>query len=543
MNALVLLYGFQAKALGRRVTRNLRSVKGALLFIFGVAVIGLWMAPSIWQAMRMRRTDPAAVLDAAPVLLLASCILQIFSSGGEKAIAFTPGEVDFLFPGPFTRRQLLAYKLGKALAAMTFSATLLCVVLLRHAAGWSQAWVALLLGMMFLQLFGMVVTLVGQTIGERAYTRGRKLVLGLVLLALLVAALPLLKSSQGRPGFFQIAHTVRTSRVGGILLAPLDVFGRLFTASSWWPTGLMYLGLALLVDLALMFVVFYLDADYLETSAAKSAALYERLQRVRRGGIMGMARPAKPGAKVRGAVPLLPAWRGAGPIAWRQATAAVRSSRGMLMILLLLAIGVGPVILGAGKDKAGNVAGIVVGAMAWITLIVSGWLRFDFRGDLDNLDYLKSLPITPWAVAAGQLITPTALMTACHLLIVGTVLAAVRHLDVILLFAVVVCLPFNAMMFAIENLVFLLFPTRAAANPADFQGYGRQILLLFAKGVLILIAGALAAGFALVVHVTTSSWPAAAITAGIVLSAVAVALVPLVGWAYARFDVTGDMPA
>ena len=108
MHPLVLLYKLQAKALYRRLTRNLRSVKGAFLFIVGVLVIGLWLAPSLWQAVRSERTDPAAVRDVTPVILLTMCLLALVSTGGEKAIAFTPAEVDFLFPGPFTRRQLLA---------------------------------------------------------------------------------------------------------------------------------------------------------------------------------------------------------------------------------------------------------------------------------------------------------------------------------------------------------------------------------------------------------------------------------------------------
>src|SRR5207302_3385 len=82
MHPLVLLYKLQAKALYRRLTRNLRSVKGAFLFIVGVLVIGLWLAPSLWQAVRSERTDPAAVCDVAPVILLAMCLLTLVSSGG-----------------------------------------------------------------------------------------------------------------------------------------------------------------------------------------------------------------------------------------------------------------------------------------------------------------------------------------------------------------------------------------------------------------------------------------------------------------------------
>jgi hypothetical protein len=95
----------------------------------------------------------------------------------------------------------------------------------------------------------------------------------------------------------------------------------------------------------------------------------------------------------------------------------------------------------------------------------------------------------------------------------------------------------------VENFIFLLFPTRAAATPADFQGYGRQILVFFAKGLLILIAGGLAvtAGFA--AHLLTHSLAAAVATGGVVVTLAAAGTIPAVAWAFGRFDVATDVPA
>src|SRR3954470_14757246 len=139
MHPLLTLYRLQAIALRRRLFRGFASVKGAFLFLFGLVVVGLWVAPALWSAHDGPRTDPAMVREVTPVILLAMCLLALLTSGGEKAIAFTPAEVDFLFPGPFTRRALLAYKIGKTLAGVVFSSLLLSVVLLRHATGWPQA--------------------------------------------------------------------------------------------------------------------------------------------------------------------------------------------------------------------------------------------------------------------------------------------------------------------------------------------------------------------------------------------------------------------
>src|SRR5438445_2317384 len=118
-----------------------------------------------------------------------------------------------------------------AAAGAVFSSLLLSVVFLRHASGWPQAWVAMCLALLFVQLFGMAITLVAQSAGERAYTRTRRVILWLIIIAVVVSVLPALKGAE-RPGFFEIARMLRASRVGSVLLAPLEVFGRLMTAGG-----------------------------------------------------------------------------------------------------------------------------------------------------------------------------------------------------------------------------------------------------------------------------------------------------------------------
>ena len=38
---------------------------------------------------------------------------MIVSSSGDKAIAFTPGEVDMLFPGPFSRARAAGIQIAR----------------------------------------------------------------------------------------------------------------------------------------------------------------------------------------------------------------------------------------------------------------------------------------------------------------------------------------------------------------------------------------------------------------------------------------------
>lgn len=463
-------------------------------------------------------------------------------------MVFTPAEVDFLFPGPFTRRQLLAYKIGKSLVGLLFSSFLMSVVFLRHASSWPFAWVGLFLGMFFMQLFSMAITLIAQAAGERAYTNTRKIILIAVIALIAAVALPALKGG-GRIGFFQMAQSLQQSRVGSVLLAPLEVFGHLFVASHLWPDGVIYSAAAIGIIGVLTGVVFYLDADYLEAAAAKSQAVYARLQRVRKGGLSAMA---KPGKKGKFSIPQLPNLRGAGPIGWRQMTTALRNSRGLFFILLILTISVGPLVLSHHAEEKANhpgdpvssMTGGLVIAMGWITLVVAAWLRFDFRGDLDLLDHLKSLPISANAISIGQLITPVLMLTICHWIIIASVAVIAQRVDFLLASAAALSLPFNGLLFGVENFIFLLFPTRAAANPADFQGYGRQLLMLFAKGGILVLTAGVAAAVGAIAHFLFKAPPAVAVAiSGLLLCGFAVATVPVVAWAYTRFDVSGDVPS
>src|SRR4051812_37900697 len=118
--ALFKLMVLQARAAVRRAVRGVRTPRGAAFFAVGVLVFGLWLGPVLFSTLLHSRpeagalrTDPRKARQFMPALLLLFCVASLFSTG-DKAISFSPGEVNFLFAGPFTRRQLLGYKLTKA---------------------------------------------------------------------------------------------------------------------------------------------------------------------------------------------------------------------------------------------------------------------------------------------------------------------------------------------------------------------------------------------------------------------------------------------
>ena len=98
--------------------------------------------------------------------------------------------------------------------------------------------------------------------------------------------------------------------------------------------------------------------------------------------------------------------------------------------------------------------------------------------------------------------------------------------------------PFNILMFATENLIFLISPSRpATVGPGDFSILGRQIFTLFLRAVVVMIGSGIAAIAGGVAYLATnrSISVLTTVTAAILLAESA-ALIPALAWAFTRFD-------
>ena len=129
----------------------------------------------------------------------------------------------------------------------------------------------------------------------------------------------------------------------------------------------------------------------------------------------------------------------------------------------------------------------IVGSLIFYSfLLMPAALRFDFRRDVDRMAVLKSLPLSPLAITVGQLAAPIVACTLFQLVVVCVALA-VRPFPVSwLVLTLLILLPANTLIFALENLIFLLYPYRP--NQEGVGVFLRSILTFTAKGVLFFIA-------------------------------------------------------
>lgn len=534
--ALRKLLALRFHASLRRMVCNLKTLRGAVFTVIGLTTLLFGLGPQVAMLFVYPvRESPDALRTVLPLVLLGYCVLSIFSSIVQGGIRFTPAEVDFLFSAPFTRRQMLIYKLACGLPGLLFLTLLLPVFLLRYQITWVAILVGGFLTLAGIQLLTTAAVLYGQTIAERAYTWLRKLLLGLLIVSIGLG-LGILASSHSPDDSLELVRQFSDSPVGLCLLAPFTVFSRTLTAEQVFPDLVGWGLLATLLDLGLLGLVLHLDVNYLEAAVVASQKLYDRIQRVRQGRI---SEASSKTASWR--VPQLPWLGGAGPIVHRQFLTTLRSLRVVGLSVVVLSAMFLPMVFSQSENKP---AFLLAFPLVFVSVFFSRMLPFDFRGDLDHLDWLKSLPLHPVTLAAGQLVVPVLLMTTLH----GLAFAAIGILSpgdsAMLVVLALFTVPFNAIVFGMDNLVFLLFPVRLApSTPGDFQHTGRAMVEMFLKMVGMGLCCGVAAGLGgLVYWLTDGMWLAFLITTWLALTAAAVALVPCVAWAYGCFDVSTDTP-
>lgn len=541
-SALWLLIGLQARGWVRYGLRGLATPKGALLALLGGAIFVPWIL-SFWLAPTHGRGLSAEQLRIfGPAALAGYCVLNVFLTAGENALYFTPAEVSFLFSAPLSRRQLLAYKLASTAMVGVPTSFLMALVFRPHAGSYVSALVGIILVFGFVHLFGMTLYLLVSAIGAPLFQRGRRAVTTF-LLVLGGIGLFIVRYDLGPRGLDQILSQIARSPAWQVVFLPFSWYIETILAKEVWPDLVVHAILCLFINGGLVAVVFFLDTLNLESIASSSARLYTRIQRLRGRTVEGASEEE---AGFRATCPALPHWGGIGTILWRQLTTALRQpGRLFLTSLPFIFILIGPII-SAQEDNTptGQLVPLLVAGVLWVALFITALVPYDFRGDLDRMVVLKGLPIAPWRMVIGQLLTPVLLIAFLQGVVLTCLFFLIADSAHLVIAGAIFLLPFNFLLFGVENLLFLLFPVRlVGANPGDFQTVGKNVLFLLARVMSLGLVCASAGFAAFATFWLTHSQILAGGMAWSIVVVADVCLVPLIGIAFTAFDVTRDVPA
>lgn len=463
----------------------------------------------------------------------------VLFSTGESTVYFTASEVAFLLPAPITRKQLLAYKLFKSFLGIVFLCLFMSLMFSARLGMWLSGFVGMVLTFTFLQLLTMNVAFVRQVLQEKVHVLLRRLFGYSVSIVVLVAVIQTTQQASSAD-FWTLVATFRQTPAGTWLLAPFQIFIRTILA----PDIVSFLASAsvvFVIDAVLLTIAFRLDALSLEAALATSEKWTARIKLMQtKGNWQLFGTPTSAVARRR--LPLPPFWSGVGPIVWQKMMTTFRTSLKLLWMLVAAVLFAGAVVYGIHNSNARHpdapIAGVVV--MGYLSFLIS----LTQPNEIERVGYLKSLPIRTVAIVLGELLGFVVLLSAVQTTFILGLSCGYPDAAPWLVCGAVFTLPFNFLLFAIDKLVFYVYPARLAKGaPGDFQNAGRQLIFLTLKmlvlGLGFTIVGVVALPGALIYR----SPLAALVPAAVLLVLECVGVVPLLTYAFDRFDPSVDTPA
>jgi hypothetical protein len=552
--ALILLLRLRQRAFWRRTLSSFKTPRGAALLLATGVFLAFIVLPQLLMPLLMAFSPEGAeanrvLVEATrpilrtllPVILLAFVLLAVATSWGESAIYFTPADVDFLFSGPFSRRDLLLYKLAQSVRGNLLAGTFFALFAVRYAPLMAGAWLGSVLTLLFLNGLTLTITLLSQIVSQRADTQWRRLVLtgiAILLVLALAAGLQDFEFTELLDGLIRF----HDSLAGRILFAPFDVFARLVVAPTVAELTI-WAAIATAMVAGLYGLSISLDANYLEAGLRVSQRHYERLQRRGKGGGALATIPIGGAHRIR--LPQ-PRWLfGVGPNLWRQWVLLARNAPGLLLFAIgaLVMTGVLIVLRRQATDKMPFVMPLaVMGALVYQSLLAAIQLPSGFRGDIDRMDWLKALPLHPLAIVTGQVGGVVLVLSLVQAAMVLTAWLTCGGTYQIYASGVLLILPVNLLFFGVENLIFLIFPLRiSAATAGDFQFMGKFTLLAMFK-MFIVGAGLGVAAAGGIVYLLVPRWWLAVGCSSILLLGINAIILFLATKAFERFDISLDTP-
>lgn len=505
-----------------RLARQLKRLRTPRYLI--AMLLGLLYLYVITQQQASRADDPTssgwAEIIAPLVVAIAAAWAWIFGAE-RRVLAFTPADVTFLFPGPVTRRGLVSYKLVRAQMAVLFNVMLWTLLLSLEPFGvsvWLRA-VSLWVLLTTLSLHRLGASFVRSGLLEYGGTGLRRGGLSLLVagscIAMLVWGLwsvagqlaTALPSADADALIAALTMSVRQPPLE-YLVVPFRLVTRPLTAHT---PGAWVDAIGPAVGILVLHFIWVIRSDAtFEESAVEytlARARRETPEQRRRATLASMERRRLPRV-----LRLESSGWPAGAIFWKNIVAVLRAQPvgGFVITGIAASASLALLSFGSGAPGAEILGSLVVVAGILMFFLGPQWIRNDLRGDLHNLDLLRSYPVSGRSVIAAETagsalvltVIQIGLFTVAYLAFLGN-----RNMTLtleersFLLMAAIVYLPFvNYLAMLIQNGGAILFPSWVRSGPeraGGVEALGQNMLLIAGHAVvltMLVAAPALVAG-------------------------------------------------
>jgi len=495
-----------ARNRARRTLRQMRSPRYLVALVLGLVYLGLVFFGQRHRPMAQGPFTPQAI-EVGGTFLLLVLVAKWWLFGAERtALAFTPAEIQFLFPAPVSRAALLCYKLARTQILILLNVLIWTFLLRRGASGVLGTGVsAISLWLVFstISLHRLGVALTRQAAVEHGRAGLRRLVLPLVALAAgagivwtTIAGLDPLAFAEDPLAV--VAGAMATPPLAWLLwpfrlpLLPL-VAG---SVGEWLPRA----GIAFAILAVHLAWVLRADRAFEEAALAASAYRADLLKRLRGTGYRAPDRPSAPRRWFR----LVPEGHPIGAIVWKNLTRVARATSPGLIAMIAAAAGIG-LAVGLFQRAENPVILTAVGmlALTWggaLVLLGPLWIRADLRGDMEHLSLLKTWPVGGLEVMTGQVLGSAVVLTTLQgafgvvaLAALGGIGAPAALTPLLTLtgapLALTALFGVNLLAIAIQNAGALLYPAWVSAEirPGGIEAVGQQMLTAGVSMVLLAV--------------------------------------------------------
>src|SRR5262245_39023976 len=396
----------------------LGGIVGVAYVYFSVFARRNGRAAAARRAGRVARIPPplAAMATAGPALggivLLAITALTWILPGNSNLLSFSDAEIQFLFPAPVPRRQLLIHRMLRSQLGLLFGSVVIGVMT-PSIDGFARLRVSIATWLILVtaKVYFAGVSLSRAKLASRQARALRVAWTPIVVLATAVAIVVIALAHSftvAMPSspveLFTRIRDVAVQPVVRLVLWPFVAVAR--PVFSEWPMPYLT-SLALAVGVLAVTAVWVLQSDQAFEEAAAAAAEHRATE----------VKQQRASYRVRGdGWTLLPVGRPEGAFAWKAAMQTVRlvdRRAALRVVALVFALTVLSVSMGRGNGFATIVGFFATIGTGMAVFFAPQVLRIDMRQDLGHLELLKTWPVAPAAVVRGQLLLPGALITAC----------------------------------------------------------------------------------------------------------------------------------
>lgn len=557
-DAAVFLFYHSSRNWARGLLRRLKSPRYAVAILLGVGYLALIL---LGQHQGTGAAFPARAVGVGGAVLLLALVAKWWVFGADRlALAFTPAEIQFLFPAPVRRSGLLGYKLARA-QRIILPNVLIWTFILRR--GGEATLAALPYALTMWAFFSTVslhrlgVALTRDSVIEHGRSGLRRLLPAAVAFGVVVAivwlSLPRIHGALNGAG-----SEDPLGAVGVVTSAPpLSWLIWVFRIPLWpleahdlrewlarFPVALALVGLHVLW-------VVRSDRAFEEAAIEASFRRAELLDRLRKQGAQTNGRPHR----ARRWILLARTGHPVSAIIWKNVTRLIRTLSPAIPVLLLLLLA-GTAGLALSQTERGFAVLSMIGALALAWTAVLGifgpnWVRNDLRGELAHLALLRTWPLSGATLMAGQVLSSALVLTLSEFLLGGLGVLALHlggealplgwGLFVIAPVAALVLVGLNLIALCIQNAAALLFPSwvRTDLRPGGIEQAGQHLLTAGASLILLFVAvlgpGIVGAGIGYLLWEPLAEW--ALIPAGLAAAAgLALEVLLLLDWLGTRFE-------